>query len=235
MKKYIFSDLDKSLIFSSRSIPDKVKSSSICCFSRGCDNSRGLWVPKPYLDMINSLDGEIVIVTAREKKDVDKLELPFNYSYLICNFGAEVYGNDRRLNTLFNNEDAVLMSDFIALLSENNLSKPLKYNLVNDLPAVAHYVFSTESEAKEEFERIKGGTSALKDRLSYQINGRHFDIFPRNCGKEKSVEWLIKNFFQAPAFYFGVGDSIIDHEFLKLCDIAITPTNSQLFNNIGEN
>ncbi len=229
MKNVAFIDLDKTFIFSRRSAPMNA-GELINCFQRKNEPHRGCWMPKAYLDTLIDLNCEIVIVTARDKADIDKLSLPFLPSYVVCNFGAAIYKEDKLIIDNLAKKDIAQMEYFKKHLC-TSIAKPSKVHLHNGNCAVWHFVFDSDSNANEKRLAVDGfikNDENLKG-LTTQINGRHFDVFPKSCLKEGAVKYLISTVF-GNHFKFGFGDSVIDHEFMSLCDIAVMPTQSQLFN-----
>jgi len=234
MKNVAFVDLDKTLIFSKRSIP-KPEHGVITCYQRDDEPDRGCWMPQPYLQMLTGLKCEIVIVTARDKADIDKLNLPFEASYTVCNFGSATYKKDTRINSLITQSGLDALKEFYFDCAATEHLSPNKLHKDNGNNVVLHYVLPDEAQAQyyeKIFQDIIEGNTAYSE-LTTQRNGRHFDVFLKACLKENAVRNLIEKRYQE-FFKFGIGDSIIDHGFMSLCDMAITPTNSQLFNNIGE-
>jgi hydroxymethylpyrimidine pyrophosphatase-like HAD family hydrolase len=231
MNNVAFIDLDKTFIFSKRSVP-RDAGELINCYQRPEDKSRGCWIPKSYLDMLLDLNCEIVIVTARSKLDVDKLNLPFEPAYTVCNFGSSIYKGSELVVQNLSKQDIDTMIEFEESCPDY-LPTPTKVHLSQGDVAVWHYVFDSEIEAQHahnEVDKFINNSDTLS-RLVTQRNGRHFDVFPKSCLKETAVKQLISKKYKT-FFKLGFGDSIIDHGFMSLCHIAVTPTDSQLFQSL---
>lgn len=231
MKRVAFVDLDKTLIFSKRSIPSGM-SDVITCFQRKDDPNRGCWMPKSYMELLSDLNCEIVVVTARDKADIDKLNLPFEAKQVVCNFGALIYENGETIHSNLSSEDLKAMEEFGSDPRIGKIAHPTRSHKHLEKDVVWHYVYVSEHFAKNAEEEVAAFIAEHYPELTTQRNGRHFDVFPSSCLKENAVKDLIegkyKNYFK-----LGFGDSVVDHGFMSLCDLAITPSKSQLFNQIG--
>jgi hydroxymethylpyrimidine pyrophosphatase-like HAD family hydrolase len=235
MKNLAFVDLDKTLIFSKRSLPENLAEGAITCFQREDDEERGCWMPKAYLDFLIDNNCEIIIVTARDFSDVAKLNLPFKASYTVCNFGALIYKDSKLIKNNISDNDLSQMQGFKKYIESRFFMTPTKSHLHDSKDVVWHFIRQHEASAQMDFSLINSVVKTRFKNLVAQINGRHFDVFPRSCLKEIAVKYILDEEYSGiETFKFGMGDSVIDHGFMSLCDLAITPTASQLFNALGD-
>lgn len=59
-------------------------------------------------------------------------------------------------------------------------------------------------------------------------NGNNLSVVPRFLGKERAVEHVLLRLPDGPRLTVGIGDSLSDVPFLRLCDFLMAPRESQL-------
>jgi HAD superfamily hydrolase (TIGR01484 family) len=234
MKRIAFVDLDKTLIFSKRSIPTGLEKDLITCYQREGSSDRGCWMPKEYLDTLLSVADEIIVITARDISNIKKLNLPFVPVMTVCNFGAVIYKDEELVKCNISSSDLLEMKRFYENASELTGSLPSSSHKHEGKDVVWHYVSENSNESEARLKLTKEYLRTNFPTLTTQINGRQFDVFPKSCLKENAVKYILDNYYTNNTFTFGMGDSVIDHKFMSLCNLAITPTSSQLFNSLGD-
>jgi len=79
--------------------------------------------------------------------------------------------------------------------------------------------------------------AALKEWLpegwKMHFNGNNLAALPPYLGKDKAVSFYLKELAPAHSFVIGLGDSFTDLCFMGLCDYAMTPTTSQIFQQLN--
>jgi HAD superfamily hydrolase (TIGR01484 family) len=235
MKRVAFVDLDKTLIFSKRNIPSGLENDLITCYQREGEPDRGCWMPKSYLDTLLSVSDEIIIVTARDIGNIKKLNLPFIPIMTVCNFGALIYKGDELIKSNILQSDVLEMKRFGEQAEAQTGISPSSSHKHEEKDVVWHYVSDNSNYSEMKFKSIKEYLDREFSTLTAQINGRQFDVFPSSCLKENAVKYILDHHYSNnKIFTIGMGDSIVDHKFMSLCNLAITPTTSQLFNSLGD-
>jgi len=79
---------------------------------------------------------------------------------------------------------------------------------------------------------IKAHPHILNGSLYWHLNGNNLAVLPKIINKESAVSYLINGYKQQhlELLTFGAGDSKTDAPFMALCDYALIPKNTQLFN-----
>ena len=111
-----------------------------------------------------------------------------------------------------------------------------KSRLVHDFDitwyGVIKHVDGTETPLKTLLDSIiKLHPYILDGSLYWHLNGNNLAVLPKIINKESAVRYLIDNYKQQhpDLLTFGAGDSHSDAPFMALCDYALIPKNTQLF------
>jgi hydroxymethylpyrimidine pyrophosphatase-like HAD family hydrolase len=115
-----------------------------------------------------------------------------------------------------------------------------KPRLVNDF-SVTWYGYIKHQDRTEATlkilldEIIKPHPSVLDGSLYWHLNGNNLAILPKIINKEDAVSYLLAHYKnQHPNLLtFGAGDSRTDAAFITLCDYALIPKNTQLFQTLA--
>ncbi|MFK8082357.1 MAG: HAD hydrolase family protein [Granulosicoccus sp.] len=71
--------------------------------------------------------------------------------------------------------------------------------------------------------------SQAGDNWLFHINGNNLSVTPSGISKAIAVKYLLTRLQASEAlFTVGIGDSASDLEFMRLCDVWMTPTRSQI-------
>ena len=100
--------------------------------------------------------------------------------------------------------------------------------LLSDLKA---YVATGDSCAADELANncTEGSSEPWADSWRFHINGNNLSMTPSGISKAKAVTYLLDKLRRdKEIFTIGVGDSVTDLEFMRLCDVWMTPSSSQI-------
>jgi len=84
-------------------------------------------------------------------------------------------------------------------------------------------------------EVIKSHPHVVDGSLYWHLNGNNLALLPKIINKESAVSYLLEGYRrQHPQLLtFGAGDSKTDAAFMALCDYALIPKNTQLFQTLA--
>ena len=244
MKTIIFTDLDDTLFYSNRAINTYQKRGVIqaaedlsvasltqdgrpICFSR----------PKQrqLIQLLMQAD-HLIPVTGRASDSLSRVKAPQFNSFRVCSHGAIVLDAKQEL---LNEWTEVIQNE----LQSGSQALDL---IIKELEA--HAQKTSELRIKQVYDQalctyisVKG-PETLVDELAQSIkplwthgkihhNQRNLAILPSYSDKARAVEFLINYFRQMsnePLLFIGLGDSVSDLGFLKLCDFVLTPQTSQI-------
>jgi len=82
---------------------------------------------------------------------------------------------------------------------------------------------------------IKGHKHIQDGSLYWHLNGNNLAVLPKIINKESAVSYLMAEYKKQhqAILTFGAGDSHTDAAFMGLCDYALIPKNTQLFNTMA--
>ena len=252
----VFTDLDDSLFHSHRRLKElDLTAESLPVASVKTDGS-AVCFQTPQQGMFFELlaNASLVIpVTGRSSESLARVLQPTFESYRVVSHGAvircpsgEVMSGWRELIDAERLRWADRLKSMYRELchlrdsTEVERSDPgerLRVQLVSD-EEVLVYV-----SVKGPEERLAQLRRRLRDRWSggrIHHNRRDLALLPSYASKSRAVAYLIERLseeYQMPLLTVGLGDSLSDLSFLKLCDFAITPRQSAIqesFSLIGE-
>ena len=244
MKTIIFTDLDDTLFYSSRAVASLKKqgivqaeeilepasytqSGQAICFSR----------PKQtqLIHLLKQAD-HFIPVTGRSSESLARVCQPSFNSFRISSHGAMVYNAELKpqpdwLKQI--KELAVHWSDHLdqamTFLKDYQKSEPeLRIKKVYEQQICTYIsIKGPEHIIKDLYCSIK--PIWAKGKIHY--NQRNLALLPSYSDKATAVNYLMNHFQQIygeELLFIGVGDSVSDLSFLKLCDFVITPQTSQI-------
>ena len=249
MQSYIFLDLDDTLFQTLRKCAlgaDDPKLQVRACLPDGTPNSYATH-KQQWLWHWLALGFKIVPVTGRDAHAFDRVMLPFQEE-VVLNHGAVILDKQRNI-------DSVWMAGIMQALPEYHEKlrdvwadveayclrhTGFKSRLVQDFGitwyGVIKHADGTESTLKTVLDGIiKAHPHILDGSLYWHINGNNLAVLPKIINKESAVRYLIAGYKQQhpELLTFGAGDSHTDAPFMGLCDYALIPKNTQLFNTLA--
>ena len=230
--KLVFVDLDDSLVRSLRRA--RGPSARVGYID---DNGKAAGVQSVaeahLFDWLTS-DSVVIPVTARGLSSFARIELPFAAEAICCNGGAILDQKGHidphwhaQIRTLLapHQPDLIGIQDAVAQIA-SRLGHPIRQRIVSvhDVGIFLNIKHTSRSST---------GLCAVVDRLSVPEGWRIIchdhaaAITPPALDKSLAVRALIEQY--APELVIGLGDSRSDVGFLSLCDFAMLPTSSTLF------
>jgi len=186
---------------------------------------------------------KIVPVTGRDAHAFDRVMLPFQEE-VVLNHGAVILDKQRNIDCVWMDGmmEALpryhekLLDVWAEVESYCQRYNGFKQRLVVDFDTlwygVIKHVDGTETTLKTLLDSIiKTHHHILDGSLYWHLNGNNLAVLPKIINKESAVSYLIDSYKQQhpELLTFGAGDSKTDAPFMTLCDYALIPKNTQLF------
>ncbi len=248
MQNYIFLDLDDTLFQTLRKcgIGNEASLQVRAYLPDGTPNSYATdkqqwlwhWLNKGF---------RIVPVTARDRHAFERVNLPFQEE-VVLNHGAVILDKQRNIDKIWMDKILQPLPDYqdkllqvwaaVEAYVRNNTG--FKARLVNDFDITWYGVIKHEDGSESTLKTLLDGIikphSHLQDgSLYWHLNGNNLAVLPKIVNKESAVSYLLDNYRQqhSQLLTFGAGDSHSDAAFIALCDYALIPKNTQLFNTLA--
>lgn len=238
----ILTDIDDTLMTTRRKLKQVAETLEVGALSKDGD-------PISYIDpnrqqLISAIfnpNNTVIPVTARSIAGLDRVNLPFN-SFAISNFGATITNPDKSLDDAWFShvkkcaEASDILGTFNALIAEvselsvvcsikEEFDTPLYLNIRSpDLNA------QSLSSASDLAKNLLNQANILNYFNFYQTD-KDFAIIPAYFSKKSAAENVLSK-LNANDTILGLGDNLLDLEFISLCHFAITPTDSSMFANL---
>jgi hydroxymethylpyrimidine pyrophosphatase-like HAD family hydrolase len=188
---------------------------------------------------ILAAEATLVPVTARNLKSFGQVKLKFS-SYAILDFGGIIVNPEGELDEEWleltrpkSQESEELLKE--ALSMAESLVKghdfQAKARIIGDADLSFYLVAKTPGPLTElDYLRQELATS-FAGAANVYLNGNNLAFLPKYLDKGQAVDYFIKN--KVPEdrddlLILGLGDSLSDLAFLRLCDFQIIPSTSQL-------
>jgi hydroxymethylpyrimidine pyrophosphatase-like HAD family hydrolase len=249
MQSYIFLDLDDTLFQTLRKCVPGINDHNLqvrASLPDGTANSFATykqqwlwkWLEKGF---------KIVPVTARDVHAFERVNLPFQEE-VILNHGAVILDKQRNIDPVW--MDKIMQSlpayheKLLEVWAEVELyakhNPGFKPRLVNDFGitwyGVIKHCDGTEATLKTLLDKlVKNHPHVVDGSLYWHLNGNNLAILPKIINKESAVSYLLDGYKQQhpEVLTFGAGDSKTDAPFMALCDYALIPKNTQLFDRLA--
>jgi hydroxymethylpyrimidine pyrophosphatase-like HAD family hydrolase len=250
MQKYIFLDLDDTLFQTLRKCPLPKNDPRLevrAFLPDGTPNSFATHKQQWLWDWL-AKDFKIVPVTARDIHAFERVTLEFQEE-VVLNHGAVILTKQRKVDDLW-------MASMLANLPRYHLqlmeiwadvtafaeqSEGYKLRLVNDFEVtwygVVKHAEGTETILQTLVDAVlKTHPHILSGALYWHLNSNNLAILPKIINKESAVAYLINQYQQhdPDLLTLGAGDSKTDAAFMALCDYAMIPSRTQLFNTLAQ-
>lgn len=248
MQSYIFLDLDDTLFQTLRKCAlgaDDPKLQVRAFLPDGTPNSYATH-KQQWLWHWLALGFKIVPVTGRDMHAFERVMLTFEEE-VVLNHGAVILDKQRNIDNVWMDGMMQALPKYHEKLLDvwaevETYCKHydgFKPRLVQDFDTtwygVIKHVDGTETILKTLLDSIiKPHPHILDGGLYWHLNGNNLAVLPKIINKESAVSYLIDGYKQQhpELLTFGAGDSKTDAPFMGLCDYALIPKNSQLFNTL---
>ena len=230
---YIFTDLDDSLLQTLRKCPLGSELLQAAVDRGGKPLSYFTSEQQALIALLEQ--GIIIPVTGRNSEALDRVHLSFP-SYRITSHGALLLGPDGYPDTAWmttiGNECQRWLDIMRAAsrwLEENTADMALRTRIIEDHGMPVYVSIKGEEAALDEIaDRIH--EIWREEDAQIHRNGENMALLPAFARKELAVAFLMQRLrkeIKNPLF-IGLGDSISDLPFMRLCHFAMVPQNSQI-------
>lgn len=244
MQRYIFVDLDDTLFQTLRKCAAEEQNLAPRAYLH--DERANSFATEKQQWLWNWLDAgfRIIPVTGRDFPGFARVSLPF-HEEIVLNHGAVILDKQRQVDSGWMAQMQAVLPDYLSKLMPlwaqieafANQSIGYKVRLVEDFDmtwyGVVKHADGTEARLKKLLDVIILNHPSIRDSsLYWHLNGNNLAVLPKIINKESAVQYLLARYQQqyGNILSFGAGDSNSDAPFLALCDYALLPKNTQLFN-----
>ena len=240
MRAIAFVDLDDTLFQTIRKCPADVPEHALTPLGFAKDGSPLSYATPRQMAFIAWLTETTVFVpvTARGLDALRRVRIPFTAA--ICAHGGVVLGDDGEADPSWATHVAAqagVHAPMLATLAEavtrsaTALGTPLSVRVLSEGP-VGLYVLVKHPHAVDT--ELNAAVDAMLDAVpvgwTVHRNGNNVAMMPPYLGKAQAVAHILPGlrarYPDAPTL--GIGDSLTDAPYMRLCDFAMTPTGSQL-------
>jgi hypothetical protein len=232
---YIFTDLDDSLFQTGRKCPEQTSLFAAAMDRYGQILSYFTGAQKLLLTLLEQ--GTVIPVTGRNTAALERVHLRFT-SYRVISHGALILAPEGQPDAAWLTACQSRHGDW----AERMETASRQINQCIERSGLALRCRVIEDHRRPVYVSIKGDEPDLERLAAYadeiwheedaQVhrNGQNMALLPPFASKEKAVEFLMRRFGETNAepLFLGLGDSLTDLPFLRLCHYAITPRDSQI-------
>jgi hypothetical protein len=233
-------DLDDTLFQTIRKCPPDVPVDLLSPLGFAKDGSALSYATPHQFEFVNWLveTTHFVPVTARGLDALQRVRIPFGEA--VCAHGGVILKPDGTPDAGWAAHIAEQVAIYTPMLtslalavrtSASVLGVQVSVRILDD-DGVGLYVLVKQPDS--DVDRLNAVVDAMIDQLprgwTDHRNGNNVALMPPFLGKEHAVAHILPGLrARFPlALVIGIGDSLTDAPFMRLCDFAVTPTQSQL-------
>lgn len=195
------------------------------------------------LEVLESM-ATVIPVTARNLDAFRRVNLTFR-SFAILDFGGVILNPDGQPDPVWDahirpqaRSARIALEEIRAAVQESSTRNQLGVNarLIGDFDMPLYVVVKHPEANVAALDRIRCEHLGTLDLGPFFVhaNGNNLSIVPRFLGKEHAVRHVLDNHLAAgPRLTIGIGDSLSDVPFLRLCDFLMAPSQSQLVEQVA--
>ncbi|MEE4375912.1 MAG: hypothetical protein V2J55_00140 [Candidatus Competibacteraceae bacterium] len=232
---YIFTDLDDSLFQTGRKCPEQTSLFAAAMDRHGQTLSYFTGAQKLLLTLFEQ--GTVIPVTGRNTTALERVHLRFT-NYCVTSHGALILTPEGQPDTAWLIACQARYGDWAERMetASQQINQWIERSRLvlrcrviedHDLP-----VYVSIKGDESDLEQVACYASEIWQGEDVQVhrNGQNMALLPPFASKENAVEFLMRRFTETDAepLFLGLGDSITDLPFLRLCHYAITPRDSQI-------
>ena len=225
------SDLDRTLIYSKRALAEfnHHDFSSLTCVERK-DNKEIAFMTKNAKELLKAITNHclFVPVTTRTYEQFSRIfmfsnEIPLTYA--VTSNGANIFYKGKRViewQEIVQNrleKECLAIDKMISKVQDQKINGTLKI-----AEKLFFYYILNEVISLETIQHLRLIASLHGWRVS--IQGRKLYFVPKPVCKGEAIKYIRKE--HCIQTIFGAGDSILDYDFLKICDFSYVPTHGEL-------
>ncbi len=235
----IFVDLDDTLFQTARKMPQDSPRHTATLDVSGQPNGFMNNVQKAFVDWL-LLSADVVPVTARSTEVFKRVRLPFCHG-AVCSHGGIILQPDGRQDPAWAEKMTAVLTSFqhrlhelvqAILLLGQDMGLSLRSWVVEE-GGIGQYVVTKHNGSDDSVLTqvlSQAQTNRLLGNMHVHANGNNLAFLPMGLAKKYAVEeWLHRDrMLNGARPVLGLGDSVTDLGFMKMCDFWATPAKSQL-------
>ncbi|WP_057764029.1 Cof-type HAD-IIB family hydrolase [Cytobacillus praedii] len=227
------SDLDRTLIYSNRALADFKQHTVRDLLAVELKSSQEVaFMTSRAYSLLKELASSLLFIpvttrTYEQYKRVFIFSESFPLKYAVTSNGAAIYYKGHPLQEWRDSVQKRLENECIPFQKMNEEMNGLAIN--GTLKKVENLFFYYILEEPLAFE-TKNDIQKIADTSGWRISiqGRKLYLMPKPVCKGEAVKFIKER--EGIHTVFGAGDSILDNDFLKICDYAFVPSHGELKN-----
>lgn len=244
MKKILFTDLDDTLFQSFRKESPGENSIPVAYLADGSAISYANPRQQAALSLFQR-EMTVIPVTARNHDAFKRVGIAFE-AEAILNYGGIILNSDgiadevwlKKSQAQADQSEAVLIRWVDSITAENDrLNLDLRVRLIRDFGIPFYVVAKSKSSNVGAVKSAAEFCSALRSLgdlgdVTIHVNNNNLAILPRWLDKRHAVAYLRTRYLADHGILltFGMGDSLVDINFIADCDYMVVPAASQIAN-----
>ncbi|MCM3320888.1 hypothetical protein [Cytobacillus kochii] len=222
------SDLDRTLIYSETAISQLEEIPSKTATVVEYKNNKALSVMSDRaIKLLQQIRNTLLFVpiTTRTRQQFERIEFPFSHRYAVVANGAQILYNGQ---PLLNWEESIKREVYDKSGTKEKLLNhlfPFKIKgRLREADGWFFYYVLMETLSDCQLAEIRLTAEGLGWRISLQ--GRKLYFIPNAISKGRALQYIVEN--EGAQYLFGAGDSLLDYDFLKICDESFVPAHGEL-------
>lgn len=231
--KFLFvTDLDRTIIHSSKFLNNSIMDSIQCVESDGIQNISFILTEALQVQQALSEFIHFVPVTTRSRVLFDRIRIFKDIDYAIVENGATILYRGEVLSTWEHQiKQYLLEGDFSRKLSRaDSLLTHSDYAERGSVRHIGDKFVMCKTDCPDEMERSLS-EELNKDDFHYTIQGRKVYVIPRGITKENAVSFL--EGILETTYTFASGDGMLDLGMLLQADTAYVPSDAELLKRVN--
>ena len=236
MRIHTFIDLDDTLFQTLPKCPPGEPNRCVAFRKDGAPLSYMTWRQERVFETLAAA-GPLIPVTARNLDAFRRVHLPFS-SFAVLDFGGVILQPDGAPDPVWDTElrpRAQAMSSemdrLLGLLTVfvEKSCLGVRARIISDFDMPLYIVMKHPDADVAALQRIIDECLPEIDLQRFFVHANHnnLSLVPRHLGKEHAVRFLLER-LGPEALSLGIGDSLTDLPFLRLCDFMMIPRGTQL-------
>ena len=238
MRAIALVDLDDTLFQTLGKCPPDVPREALAPLGYASDGSPLSYATPRQLSFLSWLSDStlLVPVTARSRDALDRVRIAWTraicaHGGMILDEGGAVDPRWRARMAADSSAHSATLGSLSRRLLEEARGVPLRVRVLEE-EQVPLYVLAKhpDGDAEALAEAVGRVVAEVPEGWTVHRNGNNAAFLPPFLGKEHAVAWLLPELRRRhpDAPVIGIGDSLTDAPFMRLCDFAMMPAGSQL-------